>query len=88
MDPDTKIIIKIKLADFGLSRVIQPGEQLMDDCGTLSYIAPDILRKNGYGRSVDMWSAGVLFYYMLCGKLPFKNRNKFSLFDDIKNGRF
>ena len=54
----------------------------------MSYIAPEILRVNGYGKSVDMWSAGILFYLMLYGKLPFKNKCKTALFDDIKNGRY
>ena len=46
-----------------------PGENLLDNCGsgTVSYIAPEILRKDGYSSSVDMWSAGVLFHYIVCG---------------------
>lgn len=60
----------------------------MDNCGTKSFLAPEILRRTGYDRSIDMWSAGVVYYYMLCGKLPFYNPDKMALYEDIKNSRF
>lgn len=43
--PNTKQITNIKLADFGISRILYPGEKLNYDCGTLCYVAPEILRK-------------------------------------------
>ena len=43
VEPDTKKIINIKLTDFGLSKIVKPGESMSEDCGTPSYIAPEIL---------------------------------------------
>lgn len=43
VEPDTKKITNIKLTDFGLSKIVKPGESMSEDCGTPSYIAPEIL---------------------------------------------
>ena len=40
-------------------------------CGTLSYVAPEVLTMQGYGREADLWSVGVIMFLLLCGKLPF-----------------
>lgn len=48
-------------------------------CGTLAYVAPEVLQKVGYGREVDLWSIGVIMYVLLRGRLPFDAKNK----DDI-----
>ena len=49
----------IKICDFGVSKYVKKGECMFDQCGTPAYIAPEILRNNGYeGFSVDFWSAG------------------------------
>lgn len=62
----------ILVADFGLARSLQYGEKLHDMSGTLSYVAPEILdREVGHGFPVDMWSLGVIVYFMLCGYMPF-----------------
>ena len=74
--PNTKKIVNIKLTDFGLSKIVRPSETMTESCGTPQYIAPEILYNNGYDNKVDMWSCGVLFYYLVCGTLPFKNKNK------------
>ena len=74
--PNTKKIINIKLTDFGLSKIVKPGETMMGSCGTPQYIAPDILLNQGYDKQIDMWSCGVLFYQLVCGTLPFKSKNK------------
>ena len=57
-------IKSVKIIDFGLSRVILPNELMLDQCGTLTYIAPEVLLKYGYGREVDLWSIGIILYYM------------------------
>ncbi|KAI8610309.1 CAMK/CAMK1 protein kinase [Chytriomyces sp. MP71] len=61
------------IADFGLSK-ISDGEALNNLrtlCGTPGYMAPEVLLKTGHGKSVDMWSIGVMTYFLLCGYTPF-----------------
>mmetsp|Transcript_24409 Transcript_24409/g.35872 ORF Transcript_24409/g.35872 Transcript_24409/m.35872 type:complete len:819 (+) Transcript_24409:77-2533(+) len=61
----------IKIADFGLSKMLLPQERMDTACGTLSYVAPEVLTMQGYGQEADMWSVGVILFLVLCGKLPF-----------------
>ena len=66
----------IKICDFGVGKLIKPNTILKDQCGTPIYMAPEILKGNGYkGFPVDVWSAGVALYIMLSGTLPF-NKDK------------
>ena len=46
-------------------------EKMDSACGTLSYVAPEVLTMQGYGREADLWSVGVIMFLLLCGKLPF-----------------
>ena len=58
---------KIKISDFGLSRIIKEGSFMQTICGTPEYIAPEVLKSkttNGYGKAVDLWSLGVILYTM------------------------
>ena len=57
-------IVNVKLIDFGLSRVMLPNQVLLEQCGTLSYVAPEVLLKYGYGKEVDLWSVGVIMHLM------------------------
>jgi Ca2+-binding EF-hand superfamily protein len=61
----------LKIADFGLSKTLLPHDHAMAACGTLSYVAPEVLTMRGYGKEADMWSVGVIMYLILCGRLPF-----------------
>lgn len=64
----------VKIADFGLSKCLKRvGEQDagMTACGTLDYLAPEVLTGQ-YDERIDFWSFGVLLYVMLCGRLPFE----------------
>lgn len=66
----------IKLCDFGVSRLIQKGQIIQEQCGTPAYLAPEIIADEGYeGFYVDIWSLGVLLYAMLQGTVPFKAQN-------------
>ncbi len=57
-------ILNVKIIDFGLSKVTLPNQVLTDQCGTLSYVAPEVLLKYGYGKEVDLWSVGIVMYLM------------------------
>jgi serine/threonine protein kinase len=89
---------QVKIADFGVSKLVHPGEVMREQCGTPAYIAPEIIRDRGYsGFKADLWSAGVVLYAMLYGTVPFKANNmqdlhklilqaKYNLKDDITEG--
>jgi serine/threonine protein kinase len=60
------------IADFGLSKIIDNQiTVLMTTCGTPGYMAPEVIARTGHGKPVDMWSIGVLTYFLLCGYTPF-----------------
>ncbi|CAD6199804.1 unnamed protein product [Caenorhabditis auriculariae] len=62
----------IKLTDYGMCKEnIGPGDLTSTFCGTPNYIAPEILRGEDYGFSVDWWALGVLMYEMMAGRSPF-----------------
>ena len=62
----------IKLTDFGLSKKYDKIQKAYTICGTIQYLAPEILDGQGYNESVDWWSLGVIMFEMLTTKLPFK----------------
>lgn len=61
----------VKLVDFGLSKIIGPGEFCHEPYGTYGFAAPEILMEKPYGPPVDIWSLGVILYALLSGSLPF-----------------
>ncbi|QSZ28690.1 hypothetical protein DSL72_003190 [Monilinia vaccinii-corymbosi] len=88
--------LHVKLADFGLSKIIGEESFTTTLCGTPSYVAPEILQDNShrrYTRAVDIWSLGVVLYICLCGFPPFSDElysrdNPYDLKAQIKLGRF
>ena len=75
----------IKIMDFGLSKIISTQEKMVDGYGTLSYVAPEVLLRTPYNKEVDIWSLGIILFYMLCGHLPFKGSNQSIVADKIVN---
>lgn len=69
-DPQDEVT-QIKITDFGLSKIVGPNEIMMESCGTPAYVAPEVLLKKGYKKQVDIWSAGVIYYTLVCRQLPF-----------------
>ncbi|NWT56305.1 KCC4 kinase, partial [Erythrocercus mccallii] len=61
----------LKIADFGLSKIVEDHMTMKTVCGTPGYCAPEILRGCAYGPEVDMWSLGIITYILLCGFEPF-----------------
>lgn len=57
-------------------------------CGTPGYVAPEVLAQKPYGKSVDVWSIGVISYILLCGYPPFYDENDANLFAQILKGEF
>ncbi len=85
----TKDYKKIKLVDFGLSNSYRHGSLLKTACGSPCFAAPEMISGKYYnGLYSDLWSCGVVLYYMLTGKLPFDDSNIKVLYRKIKNGDY
>ncbi|RCI07178.1 hypothetical protein CU098_013843 [Rhizopus stolonifer] len=78
---------RIKLADFGLSKVIWDNPTFTP-CGTVGYTAPEIVCVKKYSKSVDMWAMGCVLYTILCGFPPFYDESIQSLTDKVARGQF
>ena len=74
----SKDLSKIKVADFGLSAFYHASDlkKLSAKCGTLIYMAPEILKGQAYSKKVDIYSIGILLWIIITGKLPFKENNR------------
>ncbi|XP_003744528.1 ribosomal protein S6 kinase beta-1 [Galendromus occidentalis] len=67
----------VKLTDFGLCKEsIMEGDMTNTFCGTIEYMAPEILMRTGHGKAVDWWSLGALMYDMLTGAPPYTAENR------------
>ena len=85
----TKDYKKIKLVDFGLSNSYRHGSLLKTACGSPCFAAPEMISGKYYnGLYSDLWSCGVVLYYMLTGILPFDDSNIKVLYRKIKNGDY
>ena len=75
----------IKITDFGLCKILSNVDKTYTICGTVQYLAPEIIAGEGYNNSVDWWSLGCIMYEMLVGKFPFKYKKNGKLTIDIFN---
>jgi serine/threonine protein kinase len=66
--------------------MIMPNEKMVQACGTLSYVAPEVLTNQGYGKEADMWSVGVIMFLLLCGKLPFDGDDSYDIIKSTIQG--
>lgn len=78
----------IKIADFGLAKVISEQGMTTTTCGTPGYVAPEVLCQKDYGTAVDVWAAGVILYIMVSGYEPFFHENETQMFKNIMSGKY
>ena len=78
---------RVKVADFGLSKVIW-NEETMTPCGTVGYTAPEIVKDERYSKSVDMWALGCVLYTLLCGFPPFYDESINVLTEKVARGYY
>lgn len=103
LKPDNILIeqddpVLVKITDFGLAKVQGNGTFMKTFCGTLAYVAPEVIagksgaeeneKRNEYSSLVDMWSMGCLVYVILTGHLPFSGSAQEQLYKQIKNGSY
>lgn len=83
MKPDNIVLDAdghIKLTDFGLSKegILDPSNGAHSFCGSVAYLAPEMLRRTGHGKAVDWYLLGVVFYEMLVGIPPYYANNRYA----------
>jgi serine/threonine/tyrosine protein kinase RAD53 len=82
-----------KLTDFGLAKMVEPGTFLKTFCGTLTYVAPEVISLHGrisgaYSSAVDMWSLGCVAFIMVAGSMPFVAEGQDEMMRVIQAGEF
>lgn len=101
LKPDNILIaqddpVLVKITDFGLGKISDKGTFMKTFCGTLAYVAPEVIDgrlskvvdSNKYSSLVDMWSLGCLVYVILTAHLPFSGSTQEQLYKQIKNGSY
>jgi len=79
----------VKLADFGLAIEVHGDQQAwFGFAGTPGYLSPEVLRKEAYGKAVDIWACGVILYILLVGYPPFWDEDQHRLYAQIKAGAY
>ncbi|KAJ2001399.1 hypothetical protein GGI04_003265 [Coemansia thaxteri] len=80
---------RIRIIDFGFANTFEWDKQLDTFCGSPFYAAPEMVNGIKYtGPEVDIWSMGVILFFMLCGRTPFEGENLKEIYDKISRGRF
>lgn len=78
----------VKVCDFGYAKRVHMPKSLTTLCGSLHYVAPELLKNHPYDESADMWSVGVIIFFLLAGYLPFHHRDQNELFKIIRLGKY
>ena len=65
----------VKIIDFGLAKLLDADGETASFLGTRGYLAPEMLQRQAYSMSVDMWALGIIVYILLCGCLPFDDES-------------
>lgn len=77
----------VSLTDFGMAKIVRDGEIARTFCGTAEYLAPEVLEGQGYDKTADWWSLGILTYEMMHGLPPFyDSKSQSQMFKLIKEG--
>ncbi|KAJ1935934.1 hypothetical protein EC988_008338, partial [Linderina pennispora] len=80
---------RIRIIDYGFANTFNWDKQLETFCGSPFYAAPEMVNGIKYtGPEVDIWSMGVILFFMLCGRTPFEGENLKEIYDKISRGRF
>jgi len=83
-DDDTHVM----LSDFGLSRILGEESLMSTACGTPYYVAPEVVKAISYTKEVDMWSIGVITYFLLAGFPPFMGEKLTDIVEQILGADF
>ena len=80
---------RVKVIDFGLSNMCDPGKLLKTACGSPCYAPPEMIAGESYvGSAADIWSLGVILFALVCGYLPFEDKNTSQLYKKILSGKY
>jgi calcium-dependent protein kinase len=77
----------LKLIDFGFAKFWDPSTKMTAACGSLAYVSPDVLSREGYTSKCDIWSLGVVVFMLLSGYPPFHGKEEADLISKIKIGK-
>jgi len=79
---------EFQIAGFSFAKKVHKKKSLYTRCGTLSYVAPEVLNGQAYDESADLWSVGVVMFAVLVGYPPFLEQDQQMLYQKICNGQF
>ncbi|MER7892132.1 serine/threonine-protein kinase [Micromonospora sp. NPDC094482] len=79
--------MRIRISDFGLAKRADPFTMLASAQGTFAFMAPEVLRREGYSRASDVWSVGTIAYLLLTGRLPYDDSGPLSSYSPSRFAR-
>ena len=87
IERDTNNFPRIKIADFGTSKIFEKGAKQKKLVGSSYYIAPEVIKKN-YDEKCDLWSCGVIMYILLSGRPPFSGDDDSEIMLKVRKGKY
>lgn len=82
-----KDFFDVKICDFGTSQIFKKGEWQSQPCGSVYYVAPEVIHKK-YNSKCDLWSVGVIMFMLLSNKAPFGGKNDRDILKNVLSGTF